>query len=99
MTTNYSSMTPEQIAQYLQRYKAYAVIGVLHVTARHQEFRGKINLGLAVSGRNMRNSYLARPVESALAMGAISEWRDGAAFCYSITERGREILDALKTVA
>ena len=93
--TSYTDLTPQQAAQYLRRYNAYAVIGVLNVAARHDEFRGKINLGLAAIGRNMRNSYLARPVETARKMGLLSERVDGAALCYRITDRGRAVLAEL----
>lgn len=97
--TSYSTMSVEELAQYIKRHRAVVVIGVVNIAARHDEVRGKVNLGLAAVGRNMTNEKLARPVETARKMGLLSERRDGAALCYSITDRGRALLAALKAVA
>ncbi len=85
--------TAEETAQYLRQYRAHTICRVLTLVAEAGTFRGKVNLGQAASWwRGLRNSYAAGYVERALHLGLIAEERDGAAYVYTLTELGRDVL-------
>jgi hypothetical protein len=91
------SKSPEDIAEYLMRNRAHLVIGVLHVLARHGEFRGKVNLGFAAGARG-RNDYATRPVQSASRLGLATYRVDGAAYVYCLTDLGEAVVKIIDGV-
>ena len=92
--------TVAEITEHLRRHNAYLVIAVTLECAAFCDaknaggVRGKVNLG-RMCGIGGRNCYAARPVESAVRLGLLHEHRDGAAYTYTITTIGRQVLAAL----
>lgn len=88
-------MTATETAQYLRRHQAYNVIGVVNILARTKgTYRGKVNLGRATGARG-DNGRCVRPVETARRLGLVTETQEGAALCYTLSDHGRAVRDAL----
>ena len=92
--TTLAKAAAKDVAQYLRRYGALRIIGVLRVVEHDGQVRGKVNLGAAVCG-NMRNNWLARPVERATSLGLLTATYTRGAYEYTLTDRGRAVLAAL----
>lgn len=88
-------MDAQQTAEYLDRQNAYLVKGIVRLVARAGEYRGKVNLGKAVGARG-GNDRAARPVESAVRLRLLKQSYRAGAFCYTLTDLGREVANIIQ---